>query len=92
MALACGECNGHKYTKIQYTDPITSEKVDLFHPRKDYWPEHFQWNEDDTLIVGISPKGRATLDLLDMNREGNVNLRILLLMVGLHPPKEYVKG
>ena len=72
-------------------DVISQTKVRLFHPRNDFWSDHFQWNEDETLIVGITPVGRATADLLEVNREGNLNLRILLQMVGMHPPKEYVK-
>ena len=91
LALSCSDCNGHKHTKTHYFDPITSQKTALFHPRNDYWLDHFQWNEDETLIVGTSTKGRATLELLDMNREGNVNLRVLLQLVGLHPPKKYIK-
>lgn len=90
LAIACGECNGHKHSKTHFIDPITLSKTRLFHPRQDYWPKHFQWNEDYSLIVGITPTGRATTDLLEMNREGNVNLRFLLQLVGLHPPKEYI--
>lgn len=91
LALSCGDCNNHKYQKTHYFDPVTNQKVNLFHPRKNYWPNHFQWNEDETIIIGISPSGRASLNLLNMNREGNINLRHLMILVGLHPPKEYIK-
>lgn len=91
LAVACGECNGHKYIKTQHIDPVTLLKSRIFHPRKDYWLDHFQWNGDETLIVGLTPVGRATIDLLEMNRDGNINLRVLLQLVGLHPPKEYIK-
>ena len=92
LALACGECNGHKHIKTHYFDPITLEKTRLFHPRNDYWLDHFQWNEDESLIVGLTAVGRTTVDLLEVNREGNVNLRFLLQLVGLHPPKSYIKS
>jgi len=91
LALACGECNGHKHTKTHFIDPVTLQKTRLFHPRKDYWLKHFQWNQDESIIVGISTIGRTTVDLLEVNREGNVNLRYLLQLVGLHPPKDYIK-
>ena len=72
-------------------DPLSKLEVRLFHPRKDYWPDHFQWNHDGTLIIGMTPVGRATVDLLKVNRESNVNLRMLLMLVGLHPPNTYPK-
>ncbi|MFK7946031.1 MAG: HNH endonuclease [Saprospiraceae bacterium] len=89
LALACRRCNGLKFTKTQHIDPISKEIVDLYHPRKDNWYEHFHWNEDETLVIGKTPKGRATIDLLQINRASNVNLRALLSLVGLHPPTDY---
>lgn len=91
LALACGTCNGHKHNKTHFFDPITLLKTRLFHPRNDYWLDHFQWNGDESLVIGITAIGRTTVDLLEMNREGNVNLRLLLQLVDLHPPKEYIK-
>jgi hypothetical protein len=40
------------------------------------------------MILGITPKGRATVDALDMNHEGIINLRRLLHEAGAHPPAE----
>ena len=89
LAWSCDGCNGHKHTKTQYFDPISQKKVKLYHPRKDNWYEHFSWNNEETIIIGRTPTGRATVHLLDMNREGTVNLRLLLIMAGLHPPKDF---
>ncbi|MGB0930462.1 MAG: HNH endonuclease [Chitinophagales bacterium] len=89
LALSCSRCNGHKYNKINGFDPLTNQEVKLFNPRKDDWQSHFQWNEDETMMLGITPTGRATIDLLNINRENNINLRSLLRLVGLHPPEEY---
>lgn len=89
LALSDGGCNGHKYNKTHHFDPLTHRLSPLFHPRLDQWDAHFQWNEDETLIIGITPVGRATVELLQVNRESNVNLRKLLKMAGLHPPLEY---
>jgi hypothetical protein len=48
--------------------------------------EHFEWREYFTEIIGISPSGRATVNRLQLNREGLVNLRRILVDAGLHPP------
>jgi len=59
----------------------------LFHPREQSWDEHFAWNEDFTLILGLTPTGRATIEALHLNRSGLVNLRRVLYAIGEHPPK-----
>ncbi len=89
LAWADGGCNGHKHIKTHHFDPLTKQHVRLYHPRLDKWHEHFQWSEDETLIIGLTPVGRATVALLQVNREGNVNLRRLLISAGLHPPEVY---
>jgi HNH endonuclease len=87
LARSCGICNSNKRDKIEHFDPLTQQKSRLFHPRKDIWTEHFQWSADDLHVVGTSPIGRATVDLLKLNRINAFNLRKLLKMVDLHPPK-----
>lgn len=86
IAYSCGGCNAHKKDKIQALDPLTKQLCPLFNPRIDKWAEHFQWSDDDLYIEGITPIGRATANLLKVNREGNINLRRLLKMANLHPP------
>ena len=88
LALSCHGCNGHKHAKTDALDPITRERVPLFHPRRQRWHEHFEWNDDFTLVIGLTPTGRATSEALQMNRPGVVNLRRLLHVAGLHPPEE----
>ncbi|WNZ24154.1 mitochondrial large ribosomal subunit protein uL30m [Leptolyngbya sp. NK1-12] len=34
------------------------------------WSEHFAWSEDTTLIIGLTPIGRATVQTLRLNRAG----------------------
>jgi hypothetical protein len=87
LALACQGCNGFKYDKVAAEDPMTGEVVPLFHPRKDHWDEHFVWSEDFALIIGLTPTGRATVEALQLNREGVVNIRKALFVMGEHPPK-----
>ncbi|MCY7391068.1 MAG: hypothetical protein LH647_06055, partial [Leptolyngbyaceae cyanobacterium CAN_BIN12] len=59
-AYACLGCNWNKADKTTVLDPYTSEPTGLFHPRRHKWPDHFAWNNDFTLIHGITPIGRAT--------------------------------
>ena len=86
LAYSCGGCNSYKKDKIQALDPLTQQLSPLYNPRTDIWSNHFQWSDDDLQIAGKTPKGRATVSLLKVNREGNVNLRGLLKLAGLHPP------
>jgi hypothetical protein len=86
LALSCQGCNNHKYQKIQERDPLSGEMVPLYHPRRQPWGEHFRWNEDFTLILGVTPTGRATVKALQLNRAGLVNLRRVLYAAGEHPP------
>jgi HNH endonuclease len=86
LAYSCGGCNAHKKDKTEALDPLTRQLMPLFNPRTDTWSDHFQWSDDDLQIIGITPTGRATVQLLKVNRDGNINLRRLLIMAELHPP------
>ncbi|MBA3873765.1 MAG: HNH endonuclease [Anaerolineae bacterium] len=86
LALSCQGCNNHKYNKTENYDPVTIQKVPLFHPRQQKWSDHFVWNDDYSLIIGITPTGRATVETFHLNREGIVNLRKALYQTGQHPP------
>ncbi len=88
LALACQGCNNHKYTKTEGYDTITGDIELLYHPRRERWRDHFAWNEDFTLVIGLTPTGRATVEALLLNREGLVNLRQILYVMGEHPPAE----
>lgn len=86
LALACPGCNGHKYTKTAAADPADGAIVTLYNPRTQNWREHFNWSEDCTRIIGLTPAGRATVSALQMNRPGVMNMRRVLFASGLHPP------
>jgi HNH endonuclease len=86
LALSCQTCNSYKYTKTEALDPVTNQSMSLFHPREMLWEEHFTWNEDVTQSIGITPVGRATITLLQINRDGVVNMRRVLAIMGYHPP------
>jgi hypothetical protein len=86
LAYACGGCNRIKATRTTAIDPDSGRTVPLFHPRQQEWDEHFAWNPDYTLIIGLTATGRATVMALHLNRSGVVNLRRALLTMGEHPP------
>ena len=73
-------------------DPVSGELIPLFHPLKQKWRDHFMWSDGFTLIIGLTPTGRATVDALQLNREGLVNLRRILYSMGEHPPAELNEG
>ena len=88
LAWSCFGCNAHKHTATHGADPETSEHVALFHPRQQPWLHHFEWGADLTRILGKTPSGRATIEVLHLNRTGLVNLRRVLASSGDHPPSE----
>jgi hypothetical protein len=74
LALACHHCNWHKGPNLAGIDPQTATLVALFHPRRDQWADHFE--EVDGHVVGRTPTGRATVQVLQMNLNERVELRI----------------
>jgi 5-methylcytosine-specific restriction endonuclease McrA len=73
LALACDRCNAYKGPNITSIDPETGTVTALFHPRTDLWSDHFAIR--DGRAVGLTPSGRATLRLLNMNAPMRVELR-----------------
>jgi hypothetical protein len=88
LAFACQGCNNAKYDHTTARDPTTGVTVRLFNPRLDRWTEHFEWAENFTRVVGITAIGRATIDLLRLNRPQVQELRKLLHAAAFHPPQE----
>ncbi len=85
--LACPMCNSHKADRFAAVDPESGELAPLFNPRIETWKDHFEWSQEGTIIYGKSPKGRATVDTLNMNHPDIVNARRLWVEAGWHPPK-----
>lgn len=88
LCLACSACNGHKLHRAEATDPETGEVISLFNPRRQAWNDHFRWSEDGRYLYGLSPTGRATVELLKVNRPLAVAARTVWVSVGRHPPVE----
>ena len=76
LAFACDRCNLHKGTNLSSVDVETSEIVRLFHPRRDVWADHFALVGFE--MIGLTPIGRATVRLLQMNAERRLRLRSIL--------------
>lgn len=85
LCLACRSCNGIKWYFVKAHDPQTRRLLKLFHPRRQRWPEHFEWSQDGTLIIGRTATGRATVEALQMNNDLIVSLRALWVRLSLHP-------
>jgi hypothetical protein len=73
LALACVHCNLHKGPNLSAIDPQTRQIVTLFNPRRDLWTEHFTFV--GAKVVGLTPAGRATVALFDMNEASRLKLR-----------------
>ena len=68
LALACLHCNQHKGPNSAGRNPETGEVVELFHPRRDQWGDHFEWNGAD--LVGTTTVWRVTIQVLAINDPG----------------------
>jgi hypothetical protein len=84
LALACVTCSLRKAARTHGSDPRTNVRVALFHPRRDRWSDHFRFTRT-WRIVGRTPKGRATVAALGMNRPAIVVIRQGLVVLGVFP-------
>ena len=83
LALACPRCNGHKGPNLYGVDPVSGRALRVFHPRKDRWDNHFEW--DGPILLGRTPRGRMTIRLLSINDPNVVAIRELLIESELFP-------
>jgi hypothetical protein len=77
LAWSCCNCNASKGPNIAGLDLETGALTRLFHPRKDAWADHFGWN--GALLIGLTPVGRVTVDVLNVNQTDRVAHRVVLL-------------
>jgi len=83
LALACFHCNTHKGPNIAGLDPEDGALTRLYHPRRDDWTEHFDWN--GAVLAGRSALGRATVQVLAINDPNYVAVRRSLIAEGVFP-------
>lgn len=86
LCFSCRRCNEFKGATTQSIDPLTGEIHSLFHPRRQQWGIHFEWDMSGTRIVGLTAVGRATIIALKMNNEVITTARRRWVGVGWHPP------
>jgi hypothetical protein len=80
LALACHHCNFHKGPNLTGIDPESGNITPLYHPRNEKWDVHFELR--DETIFGLTPVGRATIQVLNMNAAERVQLRAELKASG----------
>jgi hypothetical protein len=84
LAWSCHYCNLSKSSNLSGRDADTGRIVVLFNPRRQRWNRHFTW--DGPRLIGLSPCGRATIAVLNINTRHRIDLRELLMEAGLFPP------
>ena len=81
LAWACHRCNYYKGPNLTSIDPETQEIVPLFNPRRAVWNLHFVLR--GFRLIGLTPIGRTTVALLQMNAERRIERRAELVKRGL---------
>ena len=70
LAYSCWRCNRYKGSDLGSFDPQTGQFSFLFHPRTQSWTEHFRL--EDHRLIGLTPFGRTTVALLQLNSEERI--------------------
>jgi hypothetical protein len=86
LALACPRCNRCKGPNLSGIDTQTRQLTPLFHPRRERWAEHFRWR--GPRLIGLTPVGRVTVQVLQINHRDDILLRRTLIAEGIFPPPE----
>jgi hypothetical protein len=80
LAWACHRCNRYKGPNLSGIDPSSQEITPLFHPRRANWTAHFILHGIE--LDGLTPNGRATVVLLQMNSPRRLERRAELIRLG----------
>lgn len=83
LAFACWRCNRHKGSDMGSFDPLTNSFSFLYNPRIQRWDEHFRLHNAE--LVGTTPEGRTTIQLLQLNTAERIAERQRLIDVGRYP-------
>jgi len=81
LAWACFQCNNRKGSDIAGYDPLSDTITPLFNPRDQTWDDHFSLVGYE--IIGKTPIGRTTLEVLEMNSSERLEHRAWLITLGL---------
>jgi hypothetical protein len=85
LCLSCPDCNAYKGSDIASIDRQTNRLSALFNPREQLWSEHFALN--GATIVPLTPEGRVTVFILQLNQPERIAIRSTLIDLGLYPPE-----
>jgi hypothetical protein len=80
LALACPFCNRFKGTDLGSLDPETGKLTLFFNPRTQRWVEHVRLVGAD--ILPLTPEGRVTVLILQLNHPDRVQERQRLIETG----------
>lgn len=83
LAWACFICNGAKGSEVAAYDRATGQLAPLYNPRKQVWHEHFFIEDGE--IIAHTACGRVTILVLQLNRADRVEVRKILMELGLYP-------
>lgn len=83
LCLSCLDCNRFKGSNFASFDPETERIIPLFNPRVDTWSDHFALLGPE--IVGMTPEGRVTVYILNLNNPQRLALRRQLIAAGRYP-------
>lgn len=81
LAWSCLPCNSYKGPNVAGYDPESDTLHPLFNPRVQTWSEHFRW--DGPKLLGLTPIGRTTIEVLRINLPDRIEHRRLLILAGL---------
>jgi hypothetical protein len=70
LAYSCLYCNRYKGSDLGSFDPLTGDFSFLFNPRLQEWSEHFAL--ENFQIIGLTPEGRTTAQLLQFNTKARI--------------------
>jgi hypothetical protein len=83
LCLSCLDCNRNKGSDFGSYDPETEHITPLFNPRTQVWKEHFRL--EGARIIPLSPEGRVTEFVLNLNDAVRVRARRALIEGGRYP-------
>lgn len=83
LALACPYCNRFKGIDLGSLDPETGQLTPFFNPRAQRWAEHFRL--DGARIVPLTPEGRVTVAILQLDHPDRILERQRLIQAGKYP-------
>jgi hypothetical protein len=70
----------HEGPNLSGVDPQSGRTVKLFHPRRNIWSRHFEWN--GAVLFGKTMIARATIEVLAINDADQLAARRALLDEG----------